>query len=70
MTEPFGGKGDHDGDGKVGGSKKKADRLVAVRILRDFWDEAGERHRKGEIMEVTAEEAMDGIEAGALSRVK
>jgi hypothetical protein len=67
--EPFGGKGDHDGDGKPGGAVK-AGKTIPLRINRDFWDEAGERHRKGTIVEMTAEEALDGIESGALSRVK
>lgn len=63
---PFGGKGDHDGDGKPGGSVK----TLPFRINRDFWDEAGARHRKDTIVEMTAEEALDGLESGALSRVK
>lgn len=40
------------------------------RINRDYWDEAGDRHRKGEIVELSAEDALDGLESGALSRVK
>lgn len=69
QVEPFGGNGDHDGDGKAGGSVK-AERLIPVRINRDFWDANGERHRKGSIMDATVEEALDGAESGALSRVK
>lgn len=68
--EPFGGKGDHDGDGKAGGSVKAADRLIPVKIERDFWDAEGNRHRKGAIVEVSVEAALDGVETGALSRVK
>ena len=67
-AEPFGGKGDHDGDGKAGGSA--AAKLVPVMIKRDFWDASGERHRKGTVVEVTYEAALDGVEAGALTRVK
>lgn len=58
---------DHDGDGRKGGA---APALVAVTVKRDFWDASGERHRKGTVVEVTTEAAMDGIEAGALSRVR
>lgn len=78
-AEPFGGEGDHDGDGKPGGSVRpgvidgtlpaKAV-LLPFRINRDFWDDTGARHRKKSIVEMTAEEALDGIETGALSRVK
>lgn len=46
------------------------DKLVAVRINRDFWDEEGNRHRKGTEVDVPVDAAMDGIETGALSRVK
>lgn len=46
---------------------------VACTVLRDFWtadDEKGGRVSAGTVIEVTPEEAMDGIEAGTLSRVK
>lgn len=49
---------------------------VMVRINRDIWvdnpDDPAEplRYRKGTIKEVTIEQAFDGIESGALSRVK
>lgn len=58
---------DHDGNGKKGGVVAKT---FAYRINRDFWDEAGDRHPKGEILDLTAEDAQDGLESGALSRVK
>lgn len=41
-----------------------------MRVLRDFWDAEGERVRAGAQIEVGAEAAMDGVEAGLLSRVK
>lgn len=46
------------------------EKLIAVRIERDFWDASGERHRKGTVVEVPVEAALDGVETGALSRVK
>lgn len=58
---------DHDGDGKKGGA---APALIPVRVKRDFWDAGGARHRKGTVVEVSVEAALDGIETGALSRVK
>jgi hypothetical protein len=51
-----------------------ADKLITVRIERDFWvkNDAGEtiRHRKGTMIDVPVEAALEGIETGALSRVK
>src|SRR5690606_30868646 len=64
---------DHDGDGKKGGSKaakKSGPKTYAYRINRDFWDEEGERFRKGTVIEMTADDAQDGLESGAVSRVK
>ena len=46
------------------------DKLVKVRIERDFWDAEGTRHRAGTEVDVPVEAALDGIETGALSRVK
>lgn len=63
---------DHDGDGKKGGSKPKAKApaLIAVQVRRDFWDQTGTRHRKGSVVEVSVDAALDGVEVGALSRVR
>lgn len=51
-----------------------AEKLVKVSINRDFWVKAdnGEivRHRKGTKIDVPVDAALDGIESGALSRVK
>lgn len=51
-----------------------AEKLVTVRINRDFWakNDKGEviRHRKGTEIDVPVEAALEGIETGALSRVK
>lgn len=58
---------DHDGDGKKGGA---APALIAVHVLRDVWDGDGNRHSKGSVVEVPVNDAMDGIEAGVMSRVR
>ena len=39
-------------------------------VQRDVWTADGERIVKGTIAELTAEDAQDGIESGALKRVK
>ena len=39
--EPFGGKGDHDGDGKTGGSKAADEDLTALR--REYQEKLGKR---------------------------
>lgn len=51
-------------------SAASRDKLIPVMIERDFWDKDGNRHRKGTIVEVPVEAALDGVETGALSRVK
>lgn len=43
---------------------------IACTVLRDFWDAAEVRHPKGGVVYVAAEAAMDGVEAGTLSRRK
>ncbi|WP_454916544.1 hypothetical protein [Xanthobacter sediminis] len=41
------------------------------RVARDYWPaDGGERVRKGAIVELTADEALDGLESGALTRVR
>tara|TARA_R110000764_G_scaffold35137_2_gene78442 strand:- start:402 stop:701 length:300 start_codon:yes stop_codon:yes gene_type:complete len=44
--------------------------LIKCVILRDFWDKDGKRQPAGKEVDLTAEDAMDGVESGALSRVK
>lgn len=44
--------------------------LIEVEIKRDFWDEQGERQRAGTTIKVPVEVALEGIESGALARVK
>lgn len=43
---------------------------IACVIKRDFWDHTGERQPAGKVIEVTIEEALDGVESGALARYK
>lgn len=47
-----------------------ADKTIKCVILRDFWDADGNRQPAGKEIDLPAEEAIDGVEAGALSRVK
>lgn len=42
----------------------------ACELLRDYWDENGERVRKGTIVDLAAGDAIDGIERGIWRRVK
>lgn len=64
---------DHDANGKKGGA---APALIAMVINRDIWVDNPEnkdepiRHRRGKVMEFTVDDAMAGLETGALSRVK
>ena len=46
------------------------EKLIPVRINRDFWSDDGKRYHKGTVVEVPVEAALDGVETGALSRVK
>lgn len=50
--------------------KNPKQKLVACEVLRDYWTDKGERVRKGTGVEVTAEEAMTGLENNTLKRVK
>ncbi len=49
---------------------KPKETLIEVEIKRDFWDEEGERQRAGTIIKVPVDVALEGIESGALARVK
>lgn len=55
---------------KRGPGRPKKDSLVQCVVNRDYWPTEGERVRKGTIIEITPEEALDGIETGAISRLK
>lgn len=47
-----------------------AERTFEYEVQRDTWTGEGERIRKGTIVELTAEQAQDAAEAGALKRIK
>lgn len=55
---------------KATSAEKSKEKLIPVRINRDFWSEDGKRHHKGTVVEVPVDAALDGVETGALSRVK
>jgi len=46
------------------------EKTILCTILRDFWDADGKRHAAGTEVAVPVEAAMDGVEVGALARVK
>lgn len=47
---------------------KVVEQTVNCVVLRDFWDEAGERHRAGTIVAISVTAALDGIESGSVRR--
>lgn len=55
---------------KRGPGRPPKEKLVQCIVLRDYWTEDGERVRKDTGVEVTAEEAMTGLENNTLKRVK
>jgi len=57
---------------KVLADDPKTEGTIRCLVMRDFWptDAEEDRVRAGTMIEVTAEEALDGIESGTLSRVK
>lgn len=48
----------------------KKPETVKIVVLRDYWDEDGNRHPKGKIESVAVNLAFDGIEAGQMKRYK
>ena len=50
--------------------KKKPPATVLCMIMRDRWDENAVRIAAGTVVEVSVDDAMDGIENGTLERVK
>lgn len=65
-------------DGRLGAEKlaellpvapeKKPDTVECV-VLRDFWDEDGERWKKGRIIHIAPMDAIEGIEKGSIKRL-
>ncbi|MBN7755485.1 hypothetical protein JYP46_01495 [Nitratireductor aquimarinus] len=49
-------------------NKKAQD--IECEIKRDFWDKDGVRHREGTTVTLPVEAALEGIESGALARIK
>jgi hypothetical protein len=49
---------------------KEPEMLVEVMIKRDFWDADGVRHAAGTVVKVPVDAALEGVESGALGRVK
>jgi hypothetical protein len=49
-----------------------APKLVKARVLRDFWptENDEDRVRAGQVVEVTKDALIEGLEAGVLERVK
>ena len=47
-----------------------AERKFTYVVQRDVWTAEGKRVRKGTEAELTAEQAQDGVESGALKRLK
>lgn len=45
-------------------------KTILCEIQRDYWDADGVRHPKKTRVKVSVEAALDGIESGALKRVK
>ena len=43
---------------------------IAVAVKRDFWDENEVRQPAGTVIEVSVEEALDGVERGHFVRVR
>lgn len=46
---------------------KEEDTVKAV-ILRDFWDESGNRNHAGTVIDVTKDALIAGMETGVLAR--
>lgn len=48
----------------------KAAKTQEFELVRGFWDAEGNRHIKGTIVTLSADDALEGVESGALKRVK
>ena len=47
-----------------------AEKMVDCVVLRDYWDADDNRVTAGTVISLEIEQAMDGVESGALSRYK
>jgi hypothetical protein len=47
-----------------------AEKTIKCVVMRDFWNENEVRVDAGSVIDVPVEQAMDGVESGALSRAK
>lgn len=48
--------------------KEDGPKMMPFVVLRDYWPTEDERVRKGTVVEMAAEDALGGIESGALRR--
>ena len=51
-------------------AEPKRAKKIACTVLRDYWTADDARVTAGTVVHLTPEEAMDGVETGALARVK
>lgn len=49
---------------------EQSEQTVECEICRDYWDSDGKRHRKGTHVSLPVGAVMDGLETGAIKRVK
>ena len=52
----------------AGAGEPDSPKLFVYVVQRDYWTQEGERVRKGTKEELTAEQAMEGVECGVLKR--
>lgn len=50
-------------------AEEKKPAIVKVIVARDYWDASENRVRAGTVTEVPVDDAMEGIETGAFTRV-
>ena len=51
--------------------KEKKEKMVSIRIMRDRWDDLGNRQEKGRVIDLPLDETvLEGIENGTMERYK
>lgn len=72
MAPPFYLENDMTEDTKRGPGRPPKAETVSVRVLRGFWptENQEDRVRKGQIIEVTKDDLIAGLEAGTMERIK